>query len=102
MVANDSIGAVGRAQSADSSLCSTPGNQFGNGYADDAQGLRDFRKKFIRRLKEVLLFYPEASDHIQDAGENLRLTPCVLHLAHTGQAKLSKIPKPGNPDKPEK
>lgn len=77
-------------------------NQFGNGYADDAQGLRDFRKKFIRRLKEVLLFYPEASGHIQDAGENLRLTPCVLHLAHTGQAKLSKIPKPGNPDKPEK
>jgi hypothetical protein len=55
-------------------------HQFGAGYADDARGLRNFKIKFRTRLKEVLLFYPEAANHIEDAGEHLKLTPCHLHL----------------------
>jgi hypothetical protein len=55
-------------------------HQFGAGYADNDRGLRNFKIKFRTRLKEVLLFYPEAANHIEDTGEHLKLTPCPLHL----------------------
>lgn len=64
--------------------------QFGAGYSDTDQGLRDFKKRFRLRLKEVLLFYPEAVGHIQETPVGLNLTPCELHIAHTNGAKLSK------------
>lgn len=65
--------------------------QFGNGYADNEKGLENFRGKFRARLREVLLFYPEARDHIEDMGEHLRLTPCRLHIRHNNGARLSKL-----------
>ncbi|KVU51290.1 hypothetical protein WK69_06455 [Burkholderia ubonensis] len=55
--------------------------QFGSRYADDAQGLRDFKKNFLTQLSKVLLFYPEADDYVTPTSEHLKLTPCAIHLA---------------------
>jgi hypothetical protein len=57
--------------------------QFGSGYADTPQGMRDFKKSFRKRLKEALLFYPEAASHIEETKEHLVLTPARLHIAAT-------------------
>lgn len=65
--------------------------QFGAGYPATDQGLRDFKKRFRLRLKEVLLFYPAAQGHIQETPVGLALTPCELHITHTNGAKLAKI-----------
>lgn len=65
--------------------------QFGNGYANDVKGLSNFKVKFNARLKEVLLFYPEASTYLNDVGDHLKMKPCRLHLIHTNGAKLSKL-----------
>lgn len=54
--------------------------QLGANYADSPQGLRDFKKAFRARLKEVLLFYPEAAAHIEETSEHLILTPARLHI----------------------
>jgi len=55
--------------------------QFGSNYADTHQGLRDFKKAFIKRLKEALLFYPEAACHIKIHDSYILLTPARLHIA---------------------
>ncbi|PTU65148.1 hypothetical protein DB032_09515 [Chromobacterium sp. Panama] len=57
--------------------------QFASGYSDDEQGLRDFKKAFLRRLREVLLFYTEAQGHVSDNGKHLALTPCRPHVLPT-------------------
>lgn len=54
--------------------------QLGANYADTPEGLRAFRFQFRKRLREVLLFYPEAHGHVKDEGTHLMLTPCQLHL----------------------
>lgn len=54
--------------------------QLGSNIADTPAGLRLFRSRFRERLREVLLFYPEANGHVVDQGTYLRLTPCALHL----------------------
>lgn len=46
------------------------------------QAMYSFKSNFKARLREVLSFYPEALDHVEDTGNNLRLTPCQLHLPH--------------------
>ena len=66
-------------------------SQFGAGYPDTDQGLRDFKKRFRARLKEVLVFYKEAHGHIVEAPVGLSLTPCKLHIPHTNGAKLSDV-----------
>ncbi|MBW5284199.1 replication protein RepA [Burkholderia gladioli] len=58
--------------------------QFGSGYADTKQGLYDFRANFKKRLREVLLFYREAEDHVKDIGDHLQLTPSKLHIQPRG------------------
>lgn len=60
--------------------------QLGANYADSEQGLRDFKKAFRLRLKEVLLFYPQANKHVEIQADHLRLTPAPLHIAR--QARL--------------
>ena len=55
--------------------------QFGSNYADTSAGLRSFRFYFLKRLEEVLLFYPEAREHISNIGANLVLTPAPLHIS---------------------
>lgn len=61
--------------------------QLGSGIADTAVGLRLFKSRFMLRLREVLLFYPEANGHLTDQGSHLRLTPCALHLPPPGATK---------------
>ncbi|EKG8784217.1 hypothetical protein O5F62_004778 [Salmonella enterica] len=55
--------------------------QLGTNIADTPEGLRLFKSRFKLRLREVLLFYPEAHSHISDEGTYLKLTPCTLHLS---------------------
>lgn len=54
--------------------------QLGTALTDDAAGLSMFKFRFKQRLKEVLLFFPEAADHVKDEGTCLILTPCRPHL----------------------
>jgi hypothetical protein len=54
--------------------------QFGASYPETSQGINDFKKKFKRRLKEVLLFYTEAKDYITEEKDFLKLLPCPLHI----------------------
>ena len=58
--------------------------QFGAGYGDDQQGLYDFKANFNRRLREVLIFYPEARDAVDDDKKRgcLKLSRCALHISH--------------------
>ena len=58
--------------------------QIGAGYGNDRQGLYDFKANFIKRLREVLAFYPAARDAVKDEkkSECLKLLPCALHIAH--------------------
>lgn len=58
--------------------------QFGAGYCDGQQGLYDFKANFNKRLREVLIFYPEARDAVEDDKKRgcLKLSPCALHIAH--------------------
>lgn len=64
--------------------------QFGSGYADTPQGLYDFKVKFKKRLREVLTFYPEARDCIEDDKKSgcLKLWPAQLHIAHQKKKAL--------------
>lgn len=57
--------------------------QLGAGYANTLKGLANFKTNFRLRLKEALLFYPEARNHIEETKEHLVLTPARLHIAAT-------------------
>lgn len=52
--------------------------QFGSGYPSDVQGLRNFKKAFLRELKKVLLFYREAK--VEPVEDNLILRPSSTHI----------------------
>lgn len=55
--------------------------QFGADYANDAQGLRNFRRNFLNQLKSVLVVYPDAK---VDSGEiGLLLKPSKPHIGKT-------------------
>jgi hypothetical protein len=57
---------------------------------DERQALYSFKSNFKKRIREVLNFYPEARDHIEDTGDMLKLMPCELHLPHRKAIKMSK------------
>lgn len=44
------------------------------------QAMYDFKRKFLARLKEVLLFYPEAKGAIRELDQGLLLRPAKLHI----------------------
>jgi hypothetical protein len=46
--------------------------QFGSDYATDLQGIRNFKKAFLRELKKVNIFYQEAKLESLDSGLNLK------------------------------
>jgi len=48
--------------------------QFGAGYPFNAQGKRDFKRKFLEALKKVALAYPDAGK-LRDEGKNLLFVP---------------------------
>lgn len=52
--------------------------QFGSDYADDAQGLRGFKKQFLKALHIVTVIYPNANVLVQDDG--IRLRPSQTHI----------------------
>lgn len=45
-----------------------------------AQGRRDFRKNFVKALRSVLVFYPDASRAIEVNKDHFQLKPCRLHI----------------------
>ena len=53
--------------------------QFGADYADDAQGQRNFKKKFLQRLKAVHIIYDKAK--VAAVEQGLLLQPSPLHVA---------------------
>lgn len=53
--------------------------QFGAGYPETSQGLRDFRKHFLPALKKVLLVYPDAKAAPTETG--IRLAPGRPHVS---------------------
>jgi len=53
--------------------------QFGSGYSMNEQGLRDFRRAFLRELKHVLVIYPKAK--VSDGKTGLVLYPSPTHVA---------------------
>jgi len=53
--------------------------QFGAGYPETSQGLRDFRKHFLPALKKVLLVYPDARAAPTETG--IRLAPGRPHVS---------------------
>lgn len=55
--------------------------QIGSNIADTPAGLRLFKSRFKERLKEVLLYYPEAYSHVSVEDTYLKLTPCKIHLS---------------------
>lgn len=52
--------------------------QFGANYATDAQGLRNFKKAFLRELRKVSLFYQSIKLDYQENG--LQLNPSSTHI----------------------
>lgn len=58
--------------------------QFGTEYAQDAQGIRNFKRNFLNQLQSVLAIYPDAKVEVEDRG--LILKPSKSHVA--------KMPKP--------
>ncbi len=52
--------------------------QFGSSYQSDGQGLRDFKRAFLRELKKVVILYPKAKVSGDDGG--LHLQPSATHI----------------------
>jgi len=52
--------------------------QFGAGYSTDEQGLRDFKRAFLRELKHVLVVYPEL--RVSESPDGLVLYPSPTHV----------------------
>ena len=59
--------------------------QFGSGYADNDQGLRDFKRAFLRELKHVLVVYPEA--RLADSPSGLVMHPSPTHVPFNSSPK---------------
>jgi hypothetical protein len=53
-------------------------HQFGSDYAVDAQGLRDFKKQFLKALRIVTVIYTDAKVEIQEDG--IILKPSKSHI----------------------
>lgn len=69
--------------------------QFGADYAMQGQGTRDFKKKFLHHLRDVLTLYPEAN--VEDGERGLLLKPSKPHVVHLPPA----LPRLKNPPLPE-
>lgn len=65
--------------------------QFGADYAQDTEGLRNFKKNFLLRLKDVLAVYDTAKVHNVENG--LLLKPSPPHVAKLPVPDISKSHK---------
>lgn len=52
--------------------------QFGSNYATDNQGVRNFKKAFLRELRKITCFYKEAD--IESHEDGLKLNPSLSHI----------------------
>jgi len=50
-------------------------NQFGANYSDTPKGLFNFKSEFIKKLKDVCFYYPEAKVEVTDSGLKLQQSP---------------------------
>jgi hypothetical protein len=57
-------------------------DQFGADYADDVQGIRNFKKKFIASLKKVWAIYPAAN--VSPIKKGIQLYPSDTHVQKKG------------------
>ncbi|MGU5469266.1 replication protein RepA [Pseudomonas aeruginosa] len=64
--------------------------QFGAGYALTDQGLRDFKRAFLRELKNVIAIYPEAK--VSDSRNGLVLYPSPTHVLPDTTPKQPSLP----------
>lgn len=64
--------------------------QFGSDYANDEQGLRDFKKNFLKHLKSVHAIYPQANLEDSTAALILKPSPPHVPLRPTAEALTSK------------
>lgn len=63
--------------------------QFGTSRDPGPAGIRAFKAQFLKRLKEVLLYYPEAQPFISVDSRCLTLRPAPLHInPRTSRLKL--------------
>ena len=60
--------------------------QFGSGYAMDDQGLRNFRRAFLRELAKVVVLYPRCN--VTDTERGLVLAPSPTHIPFVAQKSL--------------
>lgn len=59
--------------------------QFGAGYAMDEQGLRNFRRAFLREMSKVLILYPRCN--VDDSERGLVLSPSATHIPFSTSQK---------------
>lgn len=52
--------------------------QFGSNYSIDPQGIRNFKKAFLRELKKILIFYPQLN--LEPIESGLNLFPSKTHI----------------------
>ncbi|EOA3865778.1 MULTISPECIES: replication protein RepA [Enterobacterales] len=64
--------------------------QFGAGYAINDQGLRDFKRAFLRELKNVVAIYPEAK--LSESRNGLVLYPSPTHVLPDTTPKQPSLP----------
>lgn len=64
--------------------------QFGADYAQDKEGLYNFKRKFLLRLKDVLAIYDKA--RVFDADKGLLLRPSPPHVAKRGLPDIPMLP----------
>ncbi|OIK39822.1 hypothetical protein BED30_24135 [Citrobacter portucalensis] len=64
--------------------------QFGAGYAVNDQGLRDFKRAFLRELKNVVAIYPEAK--LSESRNGLVLYPSPTHVLPDTTPKQPSLP----------
>jgi len=67
--------------------------QFGADYAQDAEGLRNFKKKFLLRLKDVLAIYNTAKVRNADLGLLLKPSPPHVVKRHVHSLSSGKSEK---------
>ena len=63
--------------------------QFGADYPTTGQGLRDFKKNFLKHLRAVHVLYPEAK--VEDGEQGLLLKPSKPHIAQLPPPALPVI-----------
>lgn len=66
-------------------------NQFGSGYAQNEQGMRDFKKAFLRELKRVLGLYTEARVRVAEEGIYLLPSPPHVKKLPKGQSLQQRL-----------